>query len=232
MAKIPYNPSTFLGGDDTVLRIQRKYADRFAPGARVLDLGCGEGLFLDLLRQRGVHGLGVDAFSPAVDACRRKGLDVRRADLFQYLRTCRQTFDGVFCSHIVEHLTPDQTQRLLQEANRVLKDRGLLIILTPNSKDIEVITERFWLDTTHVRPYPLKLLQAMFEHTGFEIVESGLDRDSARRLPKRKPMETLAFLIQKLRWGRYFGLGDTYIVGRKMAGLKGPRFSRRRKSVD
>ena len=90
------------------------------------------------------------------------------------------------------------------------------------------MTERFWLDTTHVRPYPLKLLRAMLEHMGFEVVAGGLDRDSRRRWPKRRPTETFEFLIQKLRWGKFFGSGDTYIIGRKMADLKGTRQSPKR----
>ena len=216
MTTPPYNPSTFFGDDKSVRRIHRKYADMFPPGARVLDLGCGTGLFLELLKQRGVHGTGVDVFKPAVDACRAKDLDVERADLLQFLHRTRTTFDGIFCSHIVEHLSPDDAHRLLADANRVLSDRGLIIILTPNTKDLEVMTERFWLDPTHVRPYPLKLLHAMLEHWGFDIVKEGLDRDSARRIPKRRPTETIDYILQKLRWGKYFGKGDTFIIGRKM----------------
>lgn len=216
MEKEPFNPSAFMGDESIVRHIQRKYAQRFSARQRVLDLGCGVGVFLDLLRERDINGVGVDTFEPALTTCRKRGLKVHRADVLHYLQKTKERFDGVFCSHIVEHLSPDATFELLKGIHRVLNIHGLVILLTPNAKDIEVMTERFWLDVTHVRPYPIPLLEKMIEHSGFSVLESGLDKDTAQRIPKRKPLLGMKFLIKKIRWGEYFGKGDSYVIARKI----------------
>ena len=63
-----------------------------------------------------------------------------------------------------------------------LKAGGLLILITPNTKDLGVITENFWLDITHQRPYPLKLLRKMLADAGLSEERSGEDADTVPRL--------------------------------------------------
>ncbi len=214
MNDMKFDPSAFLGGEAHVRKIQRKYAAMFQPGEVVLDLGCGNGVFLDLLRGRSVRGVGVDSFPQCVEACRRNGLDIRDAEILQYLQTTTESYDGLFLSHIVEHLPPQTVLDLFAHARRILRPSGRIIVVTPNCRDIEVITERFWLDITHVRPYPVQLLEKMLEHSGFAIHSSGLDPHSATHILSRSPLKTARRIMKKLRWGEYWGKGDTFVVGK------------------
>ena len=50
-----------------------------------------------------------------------------------------------------------------------LEPGGTLVIVTPNPADLKVITHYFWMDLTHVRPYPGVLLEEMLQHVGFSI---------------------------------------------------------------
>jgi SAM-dependent methyltransferase len=210
-----FNPSAFHSDLKLIQNIQRKFADLFRPQEELLDLGCGNGIFLELLKERSVRGVGVDSFSDCVESCRQRGLEVHQAELLPYVEKTDEQFNGIFCSHIVEHLSPETVLKLFAHAHRVLRPGGRIIIVTPNPKDIEVITERFWLDITHVRPYPLPLLEKMLEHSGFSIEDSGRDRDSAIPVRSKNPRLMLQKAIKKLRWGEYWGNGDTYVVARR-----------------
>jgi SAM-dependent methyltransferase len=208
-----FDPSAFLGNEDLVRNIQKKYASMFQPKEEVLDLGCGNGVFLELLRERSVRGVGVDSFPSCIEACRKKGLEARQAELLQFVETTDEKYDGIFCSHIVEHLTPQTVLKLFAHSRRILRPGGRIIIVTPNTRDIEVMTERFWLDITHVRPYPIPLLERMLEHEGFTIEKSGIDPDSGIPLLSKNPVLLAKKVMKKLRWGEYWGKGDSFVVG-------------------
>ncbi len=101
------------------------------PGARVLEVGCGDGALLQyLIEQRGVRGVGVDIAPKAVACCRERGLDVRLADARQPLTAVVDgRFDYAVLSEVLEHL-PDP-EALLGEL-RELVDRALLVTI-PNT---------------------------------------------------------------------------------------------------
>jgi 2-polyprenyl-3-methyl-5-hydroxy-6-metoxy-1,4-benzoquinol methylase len=215
MNEAAFDPSAFLGNEELVRTIQKKYAALFRPDEVVLDLGCGNGVFLDLLKDASVRGIGVDSFPACVEACRKKGLKAELADLLQFVQQTNEKYNGIFCSHIVEHLPPQTVLTLFAHAARILQPGGRIIIITPNTRDIDVITERFWLDITHVRPYPIALMEKMLAHNGFSIEKSGLDPDSGIPLRSRNPIEMLRKMMLKLRWGEYWGMGDSFVIGRK-----------------
>jgi SAM-dependent methyltransferase len=211
-----FNPSLFAADEKCNVKYQSKYAALFAPGESVLDLGCGTGTFLSLLKKRQAHGTGVDSFPEAVAVCRERGLEVIDSDLFAFLSTTDRTFDGVFCCQIIEHLQPQDAIRFVREIFRILRPGGRCIIITPDFRDIEVAMEMFWLDVTHVRPYPARLLRAIMEDAGFIIIRSGIDPDSRRKMPKRRFWRAPLYLLNKLRFGKYFGSGDVVVIGKRI----------------
>ena len=202
----------FSGDEETIRRYQRKYTQYFYEGENVLDLGCGKGVFLELLRGKGVKGVGIDISQEVVEICRRKGLTVECTALDTYLAENSESFDGVFCSHLIEHLVPQEVMKLLEGINKGLKMGGRLIIITPNFRDIEVMGERFWLDITHVRPYPLDLLKELLKSYGFQIIAYGADKDT---VIKSKRLFIL-HLLNRVRFGHRYRLGDIFIVGKKI----------------
>ena len=107
---------------------------RGLPGAtRVLDAGCGSGYFLERLRRAGYEVAGIDVSEAALAMAKpRVGADVRlyRHRLDEPPWPVRDaSFDVVWTSEVIEHIFG--VYEYLAEANRVLTDRGHLILTTP-----------------------------------------------------------------------------------------------------
>ncbi|MCL5958817.1 MAG: methyltransferase domain-containing protein, partial [Chloroflexi bacterium] len=75
------------GSENEILERQRAYLQHFRGCRNVVDLGCGRGEFLELLRSEGVGAVGVDVDSRMVQRCRSKGLKVYQADALSYLES-------------------------------------------------------------------------------------------------------------------------------------------------
>lgn len=210
-----FHPNRFVAPPDIVRNIQGRYASYFPPGGTVADVGCGEGIFLDILRESGRAGIGVDRTADFVKRIRRRGLKAVKSDIHQFLRKSEETFDGVFASHIVEHYPAAESLDLMELMARSLRPGGVIALITPAYEDILVNGERFWLDITHVRPYPLMLLHEVFVHLGMEIVDEGHDPNTRIPMTLRHPRSLLYHFIAKLRFGSRYNLGDAFIVARK-----------------
>ncbi|KPK74530.1 MAG: hypothetical protein AMJ89_06050 [candidate division Zixibacteria bacterium SM23_73] len=128
----------------------------------------------------------------------------------------KEFYDGIFASHVLEHLPPDSVTEFIGNCHRALKPQGKLIAITPNPENLQVITCTFWLDLTHRRPYPLILLKALFEKSGFEIIDSGEDSDTKSASLKRRMISfwVKSILSAKLAQALY-GAQDIFIVGKK-----------------
>ena len=200
--------------DHELLAQQKKFVRYFlnSPGP-VVDLGCGRGVMLELLRLNNIKSYGVDAFGPGVEVCRQKGLNIVEEDLFVHLkRLPASSLGGIFCSHVIEHLQPASAMILLREAVRVLLPRGTLVIVTPNSKDLMVAMEGFWLDLTHIRFYPARLLSVLLEQVGFHSIEIREDSNSrhGQVLYKR-----IGVFIRRLWFWGLINRGDVMAIARK-----------------
>lgn len=203
----------FAGDDRAVRRYQWHYAGEFAPGARVLDIGCGGGVFLDALRESGRRGVGVDGSAEEIAPALARGLEVTCADALGYLQEApAASFGGVFCAHLIEHLPPATAVGMLENVHRVLEPGGRVVLITPDPLDLEVWTERFWLDLTHVRPYPRKLLVGLLGALGFRVIRSGNDPNSGRG---SGPRVWLPGLWRALRLGEHGWCGDTFVIAEK-----------------
>jgi 2-polyprenyl-3-methyl-5-hydroxy-6-metoxy-1,4-benzoquinol methylase len=205
---------------DWKTRVQRRYVRFFSDiGARtVLDVGCGPGLFLRLLSEAGIDAHGVDSNPEAIEQCRRDGHErVTQSDAVEYLATCRnrgQRFDGVFCSHLVEHLPGPEGVRLLRLASEVLASGGRLVVVTPNVANLWMLSQVFWIDPTHVRPYPRRLLEAVMAVAQLDVVASFDDGMTRRAIGGWKGL--LQLPGEMLRLGRStFSGGDSVVVGQQ-----------------
>ena len=138
------------------------------PDATAIDLGCGRGEWLELMKELGVKVHGIDLDDGMLLACRSLDLSVETGDAISYLENLpdeSQTVVSAF--HMVEHIAFEKLQLLVSEALRVLKPGGLLIMETPNPENIVVATRNFYLDPTHQRPIPPQLLSFLPEFYGF-----------------------------------------------------------------
>lgn len=138
----------------------------------IVDLGCGRGEWLELLRDEGLRARGVDLNRVSIAGCREMGLEIVERDAIAYLRSLPDmTVGAVTGFHIIEHLPFDGLLRLLDEAYRVLKPGGLAIFETPNPQNVLVGSCTFYLDPTHRNPLPAGLMKFMMEMRGFLEVE-------------------------------------------------------------
>jgi O-antigen chain-terminating methyltransferase len=138
-------------------------------GKALLDLGCGRGEWLALVKAEGYHAWGVDLNATNVTITRQRGLDVRYEDALTTLANCEDDSIGMITSfHLVEHLSHEQLRTLLREALRALAPEGRLLLETPNPQNLLVGSCNFYLDPTHVRPIPPDFMQFLAEYTGFE----------------------------------------------------------------
>jgi SAM-dependent methyltransferase len=198
-----------------------------ASTAAVLDLGCGRGETLALLRDHGIPARGVDSSARMVALCRERGLEATEGDLFATLESLPEaSLGGIVSFHVIEHLPGTALDRLVRLAWRALKPGGVLILEAPNPLSMVVAARNFWLDPTHVRPVHPESLKLMFELAGFDPVER-LDLrpfPSAERLPEidlAKLPEDQRLLADKVNRLRdhldelLFGFQDFGMVGRR-----------------
>jgi SAM-dependent methyltransferase len=200
----------FRGSPEEIARSQRFYLDfvRDVPGP-VLDVGCGRGEFLGILRAAGIAASGIESNPVSVEACRKAGHDVEAGDVFALVgRRPAGRLGAVVAFQVVEHWPPEGIFRFLQEARRVLAPGGVLIAETINADSLSAL-RAFWLDPTHVRPVPPEALRFLAEAAGFTDVriEYRSPLPAGERLEERSPNDTRlnAFL---------FGPQDYALIGR------------------
>ncbi len=160
----------FRGTEDEISHRLERYLPLLKEHAPVLDLGCGRGELLLLLREAGIEAAGVEADPALAAAARRRGLGVRQADVLSALRGEEDGSRGaVTAIHILEHLDPATLLELLAEVRRILRPDGVLIVECPNPHSLRVGAALFWLDPTHLRPLLPETLALFLRASGFSI---------------------------------------------------------------
>jgi SAM-dependent methyltransferase len=156
-----------------LMRRYTPYAERFARGSTVLDIGFGRGEFLKLLAERGVLGQGIDQDQAMVQFGRDEGLSVEVADAHEYLAHHEDHFDGIFAAHLIEHMSAEQMQELVHSAVSALRPGGRLLLVTPSPHNLNVQLYEFWTDLQHVRFYTPDILSWVLHDNGLREVETG-----------------------------------------------------------
>jgi O-antigen chain-terminating methyltransferase len=200
----------FRGSEEYVKANQRIYAERFSGCHNVLDLGCGRGELLEILKDAGIPARGIDANAECIALCRQKGLNAEAADLFTSMANSNEAFDGIVCAQVVEHLPPLRLPELVRLASERLSPGGLLAIETPNPECLAILATHFWLDPTHTRPVPAPLLSFWMEEAGLGGIEVVPLNPASDSIPA---LNSLPDDVHKA----LFGGMDYAIFGRKTA---------------
>ena len=174
MSSVESDYYAFMGYDPAHTRAGLRHYLPWFPTGPVLELACGRGEFLDLLREAGVAASGVDLDDGMVRDARAAGHDVQHADALTGLRERPDaSVQGVFSAHFAEHLDPAALQAVVAESARVLAPGGHFVAATPNPGCLSVLGHDFWVDPTPVRPYDRRLLAFFCASAGLEVVETG-----------------------------------------------------------
>ena len=160
------------GSTADVRERQRPYVADFTGAAPVLDVGCGRGEFLGLLRGAGIDARGVDADADMVAYARGEGLEVEQADALAHLESLPDgSLGGIFAAQVVEHLPPATLFRLLELAARKLRPGGLLVAETINPLS-PLALRSYFADLTHAQPLVPETLALLARQAGFQEVET------------------------------------------------------------
>ena len=217
----------FRGSREEIKERQRAFVRYFEGCSNVLDIGCGRGEFLELMRDAGIGARGVDLDETMVEFCRSRGLAVELNDAVSYLEQLEdESLDGVFIDQVVEHLEPAYLVRLLELCYRKMKFGYHIVAETVNPLSF-VSFANFYIDMTHVRPVHPETLKFLFGAAGFREIETQFsapipDEARLRKLPLAKVTdeETNAFFESynrniKLLNRILYGAQDYAVTGKK-----------------
>jgi len=166
-----------------LLRMQRGDTKHFSECTNVLDVACGVGIFLDCLRQEGIAAEGVERDSRVAKYAMGMGLSVTVGDAQDFLDQSAIEFDGIYCSHFIEHLPVEAVQRILQLMANRLAQGGVLVLVFPDPESIRSQLLGFWRDPEHVRFYHPELIALMAATVGFELEWSSYSEQPHRVVP-------------------------------------------------
>jgi 2-polyprenyl-3-methyl-5-hydroxy-6-metoxy-1,4-benzoquinol methylase len=139
----------------------------------VLDLGCGRGEWLEILKNENFNCEGVDTNAVFLNECTQKGLSTTNIDLLSFLSSqSSPRFGAITLFQVAEHLPFDVLVEVFRAARKCLVPGGVFIVETPNSKNLKVGAGTFWIDPTHERPLYPELLEFLSQLVGFEKYES------------------------------------------------------------
>lgn len=160
--------------------MQRGFAGHFSGCEKVLDVGCGTGVFLEILARAGILATGIERNPMSARYAVSLGHDVVVGDALAYLEGVQAQWDGVYCSHFIEHLPFELADRLVGDVARALRPGGVAVFVFPDPESIRSQLLGFWRDPEHVRFYHPGLVAAMGQVHGL-----ALEFDS-QRLPGRE----------------------------------------------
>jgi len=139
---------------------------------KALDVGCGRGEWLELLNDNGYNAQGIDLNRIMVAKSQELGLNVKEADVIEYLLSLEDESLSVITGfHIIEHLPFEVLMKMLEESYRVLKKGGMVIFETPNPENLMVGACNFYGDPTHINPIPPHTASFLVKETNFNKVK-------------------------------------------------------------
>ncbi len=189
------------GSEEEIKKQQSRFLPYFQGKRRILDLGCGRGEFLELLREQGIEAVGFDLNEQMVEICRDKGLYCKKGDILEVLtETKDNTLGGIFSSQVIEHLPPPYLKKLIATAFSKLEPGGHIVLETINPASVFALVQIYFLDITHQKPIHPQTLKFLLENSGFEDVDiqysEPLEGEQLKTLPGAD--ETEAVLNQNI----------------------------------
>ncbi len=147
---------------------QSPYVRLFCGFSPVVDLGCGRGEFLELLKDAGIESYGVDSDAAACAAVRRRLLTVVEGDVFQHLQQLpERALGGVFSARLIEYLPPHMQPEMIALCSSRLKPGGRIVIETINPDTDSPFGRNWRIDPGHLHAVYPETLRAIVESNGF-----------------------------------------------------------------
>ncbi|MBI5587993.1 MAG: class I SAM-dependent methyltransferase [Deltaproteobacteria bacterium] len=156
-----------------LLRVHRcRSVERFGKKGRILDVGCGRGDFLLLMKERGWEPTGLELDERIERHGKKIGIDLRSGSL-ETVRFPDSHFEAVTFWHVFEHLK--NPEWALKECRRILKPGGLFVISVPNIGSLQArLSGKHWfhLDPPfHLYHYSLENLNKLLDRASFKTLK-------------------------------------------------------------
>jgi len=137
--------------------------------AKILDIGCGMGHFLNFLSVEGyTNSLGIDISEENIEFCKKNNFNVRQADVFSFLKEASDnTYDTIIMNDLIEHLEKQEVLNLLHLIREKLNHGGLLIIKAPNASNPFMAPSSRYLDFTHELLFTEESLSQVLKICGY-----------------------------------------------------------------
>ena len=168
------------GDRETILRrlniyesVINRVKENNGDGLYALDLGCGRGEWLELLKTTyGIDSLGIDSDESMMEDAVHYGLNCVHADLLKFIKNAEScSYDIITMFQVAEHLPFNVLSDTIKECVRVLRSGGALIIETPNPENMIIGSCNFYFDPTHVTKLPPALLEILVKGAGLNNTE-------------------------------------------------------------
>lgn len=175
----------------------------------VLDLGCGMGIFAHFCHRHGVRkytGVDLDKTALLPSQKRYPQYEFFAQDILKFVRSCRKKFDLIFISHTLEHLSVEDTQKILSAVSDLLSPGGTFINIMPNGESIFLLGHLRYGDVTHSQLYTARSFnQLLLEHFSRDAIShynNRLTRNPIARFVHRCSLLLFSFWISTLGFRR------------------------------
>lgn len=218
----------YRGTPEEVKQRQSIFLQYFKNCKNVLDIGCGRGDFLSLLKEKGIGAKGIDINNDMVLFCKKNDLDVIQIDALSYLDSLKdKSLDGVFSGQLVEHLQPNELINLVKLCHDKMIYGTYLVLETQNPLCLSILSKGFYIDLSHIKPVHPETLKFLLESVRFR----GIHVKFLSQVPDEDRLDKLAITenmndnekvyidimnknIDKLN-SSLFGYQDYAIIGKK-----------------
>ncbi len=193
-----------------VYRETKRNIEKEYPSGKLLDMGCGLGLFLKLWDPQKWELSGIDISKKAVEYAQDEGLNVREGSL-EKAGFSNDYFDVITMFYVLEHLL--NPLKVLKEVRRILKKDGLLVVRIPQSISAERFLRFFGVRRNlchppmHLYDFSTEILREFLLKAGFKRIETVIGKPTS---PERR--------IDQF-WTNYFNLwaqGIYFLTGKKV----------------
>ncbi len=139
----------------------------------ILDVGCGRGEWLEVLKGSGIPAKGIDINTKMIQICRTFALDADLCDVLSYLQKLPSaSMGGISAFQVVEHISFKDLIEFLRQCRRVLIPEGFVLFETPNPENFGVGSCDFYYDMSHINPIPPEALGFLLGNSGFTQMET------------------------------------------------------------
>ncbi|GMR25282.1 MAG: hypothetical protein BMS9Abin39_0568 [Ignavibacteria bacterium] len=143
----------------------------FDKDIRILELGCGRGIFLEFLINNGYKNVfGIDVSKEQIDIAKAQTLNVEEIGVLEYLKSSNEKFDLIFAIDLIEHFHKDELILLFEGIYNNLRNGGAFVFHTPNGLGVNA-NKMIYSDLTHSTIFTPNSALQILKLTGFNEIK-------------------------------------------------------------